>query len=59
MFRALGKYEDALLAYDEALELNPRYAGVWYYKGLALNALGRSSEANDAFDKAKTLGYNG
>lgn len=59
VFRALGKYEDALLAYDEALELNPRYAGVWYYKGLALNALGRSSEANDAFDKAKALGYGG
>jgi tetratricopeptide (TPR) repeat protein len=59
VFRALGRYEDALVAYDEALELNPRYAGVWYYKGLALNALGRTSEADTAFAKAKDLGYQG
>lgn len=36
---ALGiseKYEDAIRAFDKAIEINPDYASAWYNKGNAL-----------------------
>jgi tetratricopeptide (TPR) repeat protein len=53
------KYDDAIKAYDKAIEINPRFAPAWQYKGFALEDLGRTSEANAAFAKAKELGYTG
>jgi len=34
-------------------------AEAWYNKGVALEALGRTSDADAAFAKAKELGYTG
>lgn len=52
-----GKYEEAIKALDEAIKLDPKYAASWYNKGLALHALGRNTEAEAAFSKAKELGF--
>ncbi|MFB2877976.1 TPR end-of-group domain-containing protein [Floridanema aerugineum] len=51
---ALGKldqWEDAILAYDEALKLKPDYHDAWYNRGIDLAKLGRFYEAIDSFNK--------
>ncbi|MFZ3148062.1 MAG: tetratricopeptide repeat protein [Methanothrix sp.] len=57
LLEGLGRNEDALQAYDMAIELNPEKGGLWYSKGGVLKTLGRDSEADAAFAKAKDLGY--
>jgi tetratricopeptide (TPR) repeat protein len=57
LLEGLGRNEDALQAYDMAIELNPEKGGLWYSKGGVLKTLGRNSEADEAFAKAKDLGY--
>ena len=55
---AMGRYDEAIMAYDEAIRLAPYYAAVaatWNNKGVALKALGRTAEADAAFTKAKEL----
>jgi Flp pilus assembly protein TadD len=52
-----GKYDEAVKAYDEAIRLDPNYAKAWYNKGVAIEALGKTTEANAAFTNAKELGY--
>jgi len=37
------------------LELNPQYADAWYNKGIALDKLGRTKEAEKAFERAYEL----
>ena len=44
-------YEEALKAYDKAIELNPKDADVWLGKAVALLELGRYEEALKALDK--------
>jgi len=51
------KYDDAIKAYDKAIEINPQFAAAWNKKGNALKTVGRTAEANLAFNKAKGLGY--
>lgn len=53
----LGKYDEAIRAYDEAVKLDPQYAEAWYNKGAALEALGRDTQAQTAFAKARELGF--
>ncbi|MCK9566752.1 MAG: tetratricopeptide repeat protein [Methanothrix sp.] len=53
----LGKYDDALKYYERALQIDPTDGYAWYAKGEALKSLGRNSEADAAFVKAKELGY--
>lgn len=60
-----GMYQDAINCYDEAIKCydaghmidanEARFP--WYYKGLVLQKLGRTIEANAAFAKAEELGY--
>jgi tetratricopeptide (TPR) repeat protein len=52
-----GKYEDALTAFNRAIEIKPKVAGYWYYKSLALKSLHQDAEAEAALSKAKVLGY--
>jgi len=59
LLEGLGKNEDALQAYDLAIRLTPKNGGLWYSKGGVLKTLGRNSEADAAFAKAKELGYLG
>ena len=54
----MGRYDEAIMAYDKAIRLAPYYAAVaatWNNKGVALKALGLIAEADEAFTKAKEL----
>jgi tetratricopeptide (TPR) repeat protein len=52
----LKRYEEALEAYEKAIELNPEDAAdAWNGKGSALEALGRYEEALEAYEKAIEL----
>ena len=53
----MGDHEKALNAFDSALELDPSNMIAMQGKGTALQSLGRISEAETAFAKAKELGY--
>lgn len=51
-----GSYEASIQYFDRVSELSPMYCRPWYYRGLSLKALGRESEAEAAFAKARELG---
>ncbi len=46
------KYDEAVRAYDKALEVDPQDAEAWNNKGIALGMQGRYNEALEAFGKA-------
>jgi tetratricopeptide (TPR) repeat protein len=48
----LGQSQRALDELDRALELNPHYVEALIHRGLVLNELGRTEEAEQAFSKA-------
>jgi len=48
----LGQPERALAEFDRALALNPRYLEALVHRGLVLNELGRSAEAEESFRRA-------
>jgi len=52
-----GNYDEAIKCLDEAIRLDPEHTGAWNVKGIALEALGRSSEADATFAKSRELGY--
>lgn len=54
---AQGLYEYALQFYEEAIEDDRGNAKAWYYKSVALKALNRTSEADQAYDKAVEYGW--
>lgn len=56
---AYGKYNEAIQAYNNALEINPQDKIAWNNKANALKALGRIAEANAAYAKAKELEATG
>ena len=47
-----GDNEDALIAYDKALEVDPNHVRAWNNKGIALSRLKRFEEAIGCYDKA-------
>lgn len=55
----LGRYEEAMAAFDQVIEFDPRNADAWNRKGIVLKKVGRNLDANDAFAKARDLGYTG
>ena len=51
----LGQPDKALEAFDTAVKLNPRYVEAHIHRGLVLNQLGRTADAEEAFRKASAL----
>lgn len=54
-----GKYDDAIQSYDEAIRINPADENAWNNEGVALKSLGRNAEVQEAYAKARELGYTG
>jgi tetratricopeptide (TPR) repeat protein len=52
---SLGRYQDALSAYDKATVVTVKNAEVWNNKGLAYAALGKYGDALQSFNKALGL----
>jgi Flp pilus assembly protein TadD len=40
-----GRYREAILCFDKAIEIKPNYALAWSEKGFSLRNLGRNEEA--------------
>ena len=51
-FAALGRHQEALKAYDKAIEIKPDDHKAWHNKGNAIRKLGRYEEALKVYDKA-------
>ncbi|HON37088.1 MAG TPA: tetratricopeptide repeat protein, partial [Methanothrix sp.] len=47
-----GKYDEAIQAYDKAIEIDPQYTEAWSNKGVTLAEQGKYDEAIQAYDKA-------
>lgn len=54
----LHKYDEAIEAYDDILQLNPNYVQAWNGKGILLHAIGKTNEALTAFDEAIRIDPN-
>lgn len=52
----LHRYDEAAQAFDKALQANPENGQVWSLKADALEALGKSTEAEAAYTRAKEQG---
>jgi tetratricopeptide (TPR) repeat protein len=52
VLRRMDRHEEALEAYENALQLDPRYAWAWNGKGLAYAALDRWPEALECYEQA-------
>lgn len=51
----LGRYDDAIKAYDRAIELKPNDAHAWEFKGMSLAGIYRHDDALEAYDRAIEL----
>ena len=47
-----GDYNEAIVCYDKAIEIDPEYRDPWYNKGLALAKQSKYEESIECFDKA-------
>jgi len=54
----VGRYQDVILLADTTLLDRPYFEESYYYKGLALEALGNNSEARDNFERAVRFNPN-
>lgn len=51
----VGRYEEAVAAFDQAISLDPDYSEAWKNRGLSLALLGRINESGESFARAITL----
>lgn len=56
-FGHLGRYQESLAATDQAILLDPTNAEAYNNRGAALEKVGRKSEAQQAYRRARELGY--
>ena len=54
----LGKYEEAIEAFDKVIDMDPSNSYAWNNKGYALNNLGRYEDGLQAFAKALEMDHN-
>jgi tetratricopeptide (TPR) repeat protein len=52
---ALGRREEAISCYDQALAIDPQFAGAWYNKGTALYRLGQREKAMSCYNQALAI----
>lgn len=57
MLLELNRYDEALVAFDKAKELQPKDPYVWANRGYALDKLGRTQEARNSINKAVEFGF--
>ncbi len=55
----IRRFDEALAAYDQAIRLDSNYAFAWNNRGDALQQLGRTREAQQAYERARQLGFMG
>jgi tetratricopeptide (TPR) repeat protein len=55
---SMGRYEEAIKAYDEVIRRDPEYAPAWNNKGVSLNKQGKYDYAINRFDEAIRLDPN-
>ena len=56
----LRRFEESLVCYDRAIQLDPAYTDAWFNKGSSLSlGFGRHQEAIQCFETAKRLGETG
>jgi tetratricopeptide (TPR) repeat protein len=48
----MGRYEEAVLSYDKALELDPELKAVRFQRGCGLADLGRDADVFASYDEA-------
>ena len=58
-FFRLDRYDEAIAAFNQVIKMDPKHADAWHRKGVVLKKMGRKVAADDAFAKAKELGYKG
>jgi tetratricopeptide (TPR) repeat protein len=51
----LGRLNDAIASFDEAIKLKPDYAKAYFNKGRVLASLGKIDEAQVCLDTARRL----
>ncbi len=54
----LKRYEEALAADNQAIRLDPNDPWAYYNKGLVLERLGKKTEAQQAYARARQLGFH-
>ena len=54
-YSSLGRYEEAISSYEEAIRIDPQLAEAWNNKGIALANLGRQKDAIKAYEAAIKL----
>ena len=55
VFFSQGRYEEALQAFDQSIQMNPNYAESWNYKGMVLLLTYKYEEAIKCFEVAIAL----
>jgi tetratricopeptide (TPR) repeat protein len=51
----LGRNEEAVASYNQALALDPCHADAWFNKGMSLKKMGQTREASQCIEKSIDL----
>jgi tetratricopeptide (TPR) repeat protein len=50
--------DKSLDCFEKAIEINPKFGYAWYSKGVILDLLGQSDDADEAYLEARMLGVD-
>jgi tetratricopeptide (TPR) repeat protein len=54
-FESKREFDKALMAYDEAIKIDPEFAKAWFYKAILLYKLGKMDKALECAKRAAEL----